>query len=365
MFRQSVNGSCNSGSEHTKPRKIRMLLLSGIERDTLRLERQFRDYGISKVSDFIDTLTDIAEEHVVREVFVGSSFFDSLETTDIFFVLEALADFSHLRKVTLIGGILPVRGLCAFLRPGCAARASLHVLCLEHCQLLMTLEGSCFEEIQDALSHHPLLEEFSLIDFDVVDDERICVAQDLNGLIKALSSLSKLRILRLEASSRELVAVDGNSMKTLFAAVKLVELSLGYLAFTKMHTRMLVWGIRKEPVRKLSLKFVHLRDDDLAKLAFYLKSCQKLQELDLSGNLFGNAGAKTLADELSQSPSIKSLVLLHNEKIGKEGYKSLANLVDRNKSISTLLVPPNAPYRDVMELSLENNRSNIKAALAA
>lgn len=323
---------------------------------TIRLDQALKKYQVGGVDDVAAFLATTRDQ--VQTVELGRDFIRSLDLNSKDVLLEDIGDLPHLRAVSFMGGSIPAKGLAWLLRGG----RGLEVLRFSDGDLHGSRRD--FEEMDAALAGHSNLQEFSFINFDVVDNEGKIVYHKLDGLIKQLCTVKSLTILRLEASNQERMTFDGTGMASLFSSTHLQELHLSHFCLSSMHLRMLTWAIRKAPLEKLSVQYAHLNDEDISKLSRYLGSCQHLQELDLSGNIFGNEGCIALCNAISESKCISKLTLLDNKKIGKDGYSALSDMLLRNKVLSTLVIPGRM-YNSTIQKRLESNAKNNKAALAA
>mmetsp|Transcript_1532 Transcript_1532/g.2161 ORF Transcript_1532/g.2161 Transcript_1532/m.2161 type:complete len:330 (-) Transcript_1532:119-1108(-) len=326
-----------------------------VSKFSLQIDQSCKNYA-STASGFLNLLSEVRDD--IKKISLDRDFIRSLNLDDKFLILEEIGELPHLREVSLTGGDLPIEGLSALFQ---SARG-LKTVRISNADIRGSVNA--FQEMEGSIGGHPRLQEFSLVNFEVIDEEGKILYKKLDGLIAQLCTVRELSVLRLEASDSERVTFEGTSMAPLFASTQLHELHLSHFCLSKMHLRMLSWALRQAPLRKLSVKYAHLDDQDISKLSKNLGSCQHLQELDVSGNIFGNPGCIALSEGIATSKTLSTLSLLDNRKVGKDGYAALSDMLSRNNVVCALNIPGNK-YNRVILKRLESNSKMTKAALAA
>uniref|UniRef100_A0A7S2Y4L8 Uncharacterized protein n=1 Tax=Entomoneis paludosa TaxID=265537 RepID=A0A7S2Y4L8_9STRA len=350
-----------------------------------------------------DCLSSDTCQSTVQEVHLGPDFLDSLSLAQGFFVLEELGEYRNLQRLYIRGQrpntdkdnedhlvtttSLSLRGLTTLLRNARQQGHMLQVLHVEDVTWHLSTGDAhdCWEEFQTALQHQTELQTVSFLQWEMVTSHgepfvtqhRKDAVWQLDSFLQTLCCLSQLTVLHVELASANRCTFDGNALARLFSSTQLLELHLSHIPLTKMHLRMLAWAVRKDPLQQLSLKYGGLGDDDLTKLCFYLGNCRDLQQVDFTGNEFGNVGCTALAESLAHSTTLSRLSVLDNPHIGPEGYASLAKLLHQNTNLVGLQAGGSTtanPYRASMKESMEKNQQlqqavvdarNTKAAHAA
>ena len=315
-------------------------------------------YG-ENIAFFSRWLNTECDENTTSVTFKGA-FLQSLQHSEVDLVMQKLAaTFPSLEQLHVLKGRISLSSIAVL-----AQQAPIRFFTLKDCALYGGTES--INDFQNSLTGHAYLEQFSFSNFDSMDEHGKAVRTCVDPILQALSSCPSLKVLRLEASQRELPTFAGNELAALFSHCDLEEFHLSHFILEKMHIRFLAWGVRTiNDLKKLALKNCHLDDEAIIKLAPYLGSCQRLEELNITGNRIGNAGCAALVEGLESNHSVRSLSLLSNEEIGKAGYDCLKDLVWKSDCLSQLDIPYTARSEAIHSKLRMNSKKKQTSAHAA
>jgi Leucine-rich repeat (LRR) protein len=227
------------------------------------------------------------------------------------------------------------------------------------------LEGNRddFTGLEFSIRHHQALTQLVWEDFAIVDSD-----VKLDRIIKALSMVRTLEVVKLVASQGSNMPLAGLSLTSLCESLSLHEMHFSRLQLDKMALSMISWAIKTTQLHSLALTDCAVVDEACVKIAAAVGLNNCLERLDLSNNNIGDDGCESLADGLTVNTSLKSLCLSNNKSIGARGYGALARMLEENHSLERLETPVGGDQDHRVQIDKylnENRKYNSNHATAA
>jgi Leucine-rich repeat (LRR) protein len=218
-----------------------------------------------------------------------------------------------------------------------------------------------FIDLEFSIRRHQALTQVVWEDFVVVDsDTNVVPDANVNGIIKALSMVRTLEVVKLVASQGSGMLLAGLSLTSLCESLSLHEMHFSHFQLDKMAFTMISWAIKTTQLNSLALTDCAVDDEACVKIAAAVGLNNCLQRLDLSNNNIGDDGCKSLADGLTATTDLKYLSLSNNKSIGAYGCGALARMLKENRSLERLEAPigDDQDCRIQIDECLNNNRKH-------
>jgi hypothetical protein len=304
-------------------------------------------------SDVSDLVTSLQGNSAIEKVRFAGEFLGGLSQQDQLALLSQVGQLGSLKEIHLGNASLQA----SLLSKVVTAAKCLNVFSLG----CVELEGNQYDfiDLEFSIRRHQALTQLVWEDFAIVDSGGIVDSNaKVKGIIKALSMVRSLEVVKLVASPGSNMSVAGLSLTSLCESLSLHEMHFSRFHLDKMAFSMISRAIKNKQLNSLALTDCALDDEACVKIAAAVGLNNCLERLDLSNNNIGDDGCESLADGVTANTVLKRLCLLNNKNIGARGYGSLARMLEHNHSLERLETPVGTVAFAQIDECLNNNRQN-------
>jgi Leucine-rich repeat (LRR) protein len=306
-------------------------------------------------SNVSELVTSLQSNSAIEKVHFAGEFLRGLSQQDQLALLGEVGHLKALKQIYLGNASIQVSLLSKVVR----AAKDLSIFSLG----CVKLEGNRddFIDLEFSIRRHKALTQLVWEDFVIVDSDAIVDRNaNINGIIKALSMLRTLEVVKLVASQESNMSLAGLSLTSLCESLSLHEMHFSRFKLDRMAFSMISWAIKTTQLNSLALTDCAIDDEACAKIAAAVGLNNCLERLDLSNNNIGDDGCKSLADGLTANTDLKYLCLSNNKSIGAYGCGALARMLEENHYLERLEAPIGDDHdcRIQIDECLNNNRKN-------
>ncbi|EEC43924.1 predicted protein [Phaeodactylum tricornutum CCAP 1055/1] len=288
----------------------------------------------------------------VRSIHLDGSSLADWEKAQVEELLKKIGNLSSMRSLHLFGGSFTALSLAELLRTASKLQFS------EIGRTLVEGDEDAISDFNGALYGHKSLEEFIAMDFDFCLD-KTKLETSIDDLIKSLSTIPTLRVVKIEASSEHKMYCSKFCLAPLMRAKSLTTLLLARLPLEPMHFNILAFSIARSSLIYLALPYTNMDDEAAANLSAACVASDAVEEIDFSSNEIGDIGCIAIASNLTETKTVRVVRLEGNKAIGSKGYGALAEMLTANYSVEILEIGHggDAACRVVIDEQLSKNRA--------